>query len=303
MPRAIWHKGIGQKVQGALNLHTALRGRDSDLDFFLMLSSITGSIGTATESNYCAANAFLDSFASHRQNLGLPATSVGLGMISEVGFLHENPEIEAVLLRKGVHPFTEDEMIQIIDVALTPPPSEPVSKVDHLFGSYHHGQAHILTGLELHGFQNIRNKGFKRATQVLEDRRCAIIAGEFASSGQEKPADGQKISGLPRGIVAAIASNEGSAVPNETLLGATLSIVTEKLGSLLLVPATQLRQDTQLAEYGVESMLAAEFRADMVRIFRVDVPFAVLLDRRTNLQMVAELVATHVLACKSETVT
>ena len=32
-------------------------------------------------------------------------------MISEVGFLHENLGIEAVLLRKGVHPLSEDELL------------------------------------------------------------------------------------------------------------------------------------------------------------------------------------------------
>ncbi|KAF4632579.1 hypothetical protein G7Y89_g5546 [Cudoniella acicularis] len=118
-----WHGGMSQKVRGVWNLYHTLdsKGHAKTLDFF-MLSSITGSIGTATESNYCSANAFLNSFGSYLRSLSLPGISLGLGMISEVGFLHENPSTEAALLRKGVHQFAEEEFLQIIDVALTPPP-------------------------------------------------------------------------------------------------------------------------------------------------------------------------------------
>lgn len=119
MPADYWHKGLEPKMRGSRNLHQALAagGRDADLDFFLMTSSVSGSVGTATESNYCTANYFLDVFARYR--LGLPATSVGLGMISEVGYLHENPEIEAMLLRKGIQAISEDEMLHIIDISLS----------------------------------------------------------------------------------------------------------------------------------------------------------------------------------------
>ena len=91
MPNEYRHTGIDPKVQGTWNVHNAIKGKDSELDFFLMSSSISGSVGTATESNYCAANYFLNVFARYRWSLGLPATLVGLGMISEVGYLHDNP--------------------------------------------------------------------------------------------------------------------------------------------------------------------------------------------------------------------
>ena len=111
MPRDYWLAGLRPKVTGSWNLYNALSGREKDLDFFLMTSSVSGSVGTATESNYCSANYFLDVFARYCRNLGIPAVSVGLGMISEVGYLHENPEIEALLLRKGIQAINEDEML------------------------------------------------------------------------------------------------------------------------------------------------------------------------------------------------
>ena len=113
-----WHASIRPKGQGSWNLHNALRdgARDEQLDFFIMTS---GTVGTATLSNYCSGNAFLNSFARYRNSLGLPAISVGFGMISEVGFLHEHPDIEKLMERKGIHAINEDELLQTMDLALT----------------------------------------------------------------------------------------------------------------------------------------------------------------------------------------
>ncbi len=83
----------------------------ANLDLFLLTSSVSGTVDTATESNYCSANGFLDAFARWRRSRGQPCVSVGLGMISEVGYLHENLEIEALLLRRGIQPLNEDEFL------------------------------------------------------------------------------------------------------------------------------------------------------------------------------------------------
>jgi hypothetical protein len=66
MPNEYWHTGIDPKVQGTWNIHNAIKGKDSELNFFLMSSSMSRSVGTATESSYCAANYFLDVFARYR---------------------------------------------------------------------------------------------------------------------------------------------------------------------------------------------------------------------------------------------
>ena len=104
MTSEAWQAAILPKFKGTWNLHSAVEG--IDLDFFLIFSSVSGSVGTATESNYCAANAFLDSFTRWRRATGKPASSIGLGNIAEVGYLHENPEIEALLNRCGIQPLT-----------------------------------------------------------------------------------------------------------------------------------------------------------------------------------------------------
>jgi NADP-dependent 3-hydroxy acid dehydrogenase YdfG len=118
MSNEAWHTGIDPKWKGTWNIHHALQGHEDALDFFLLTSSVSGSVSTATEANYCAANCFLDGFARWRRAQGKPAVSVGLGMISEVGYLHENPDIEALLLRNGIAPLNEEEFLQVVEFAL-----------------------------------------------------------------------------------------------------------------------------------------------------------------------------------------
>lgn len=79
------------KVQGTWNLHHAsIELLKHPLDFFTMLSSISGVIGRQGQANYAAANTFLDAFASYRKSLGLRANSADLGMIVDVGHIAED---------------------------------------------------------------------------------------------------------------------------------------------------------------------------------------------------------------------
>lgn len=58
---------LAPKVAGVINLDTAIG--DESLDFMLLFSSVAGALGNAGQSDYAAANAFLDGFASHRNRL------------------------------------------------------------------------------------------------------------------------------------------------------------------------------------------------------------------------------------------
>ncbi len=74
---------LAPKVQGAWSLHLATR--DRLLDFFVMFSSASATIGNRGQSNYASANAFMNELAHYRRALGLCANSICWGPWAEVG--------------------------------------------------------------------------------------------------------------------------------------------------------------------------------------------------------------------------
>ena len=74
---------LAAKVRGTWNLHTL--SQKQPLDFFVCFSSISSLLGSHGLGSYGAANAFLDSIATHRQALGLPALTINWGPWGEVG--------------------------------------------------------------------------------------------------------------------------------------------------------------------------------------------------------------------------
>lgn len=86
------------KIQGAWNLH--LLTKDLSLDFFIMYSSIASYIGNLGQANYVASNMYLESFAQYRQHLGLPALTVSLDAILDVGALARDEQLKDLLVNK-----------------------------------------------------------------------------------------------------------------------------------------------------------------------------------------------------------
>ncbi|MBD2523535.1 type I polyketide synthase [Nostoc sp. FACHB-133] len=76
-------KVLAPKVQGAWNLHTLTK--DLPLDFFVCFSSVASLLGSPSQGNYAAANAFMDALVHYRRGLGLPGLSINWGPWAEVG--------------------------------------------------------------------------------------------------------------------------------------------------------------------------------------------------------------------------
>ncbi|KAJ5636925.1 reducing type I polyketide synthase 10 [Penicillium longicatenatum] len=260
-----WHTGIDPNVHGSWDLHHAIKGKDSQLEFFLMTTSFSGSVDTATESNYCAGNFFLDMFARHRHAQGLPAQAIGLGMISEVGYLHDSSEIEALLVCKGIQAINEDELLQIVDVSLSNKQLTAPHPVDY------NANAHVLTGLKPFGLMELRKKGFEVTNIAFRDPRAAVLA-RVLDNEDDGAAQTQSTRGLPADVAKAL--DEG--VP---LADAIQTSIASRLGNLVLLPLEKVQVAKPLAQFGMDSMIASKFRTWFFQAFEVDVHFLELMSK------------------------
>ena len=78
---------MGAKVDGTWQLHQHTLNRP--LDYFVLFSSAASLLGSPGQANYAAANAFMDSVAHARHEMGLPALSINWGGWAEVGMAAE----------------------------------------------------------------------------------------------------------------------------------------------------------------------------------------------------------------------
>ncbi|KAJ5549646.1 polyketide synthase, partial [Penicillium frequentans] len=277
-----WRTGTSAKIEGAWNLHNALSklDRENDLDFFVMTSSINGKIGTATEGNYCAANNFLDIFARYRRSLGLPAISLGLGAIAEVGYLHEHTHIEELLLRKGTRFLTESDVLQIFDLALSDAPTSahPSDVVT---------QSLLLSGVEVTTLQRFHQQGFETFWHSLNDVRFSILINTLKRSSGGAAAEQGTHESVLHGAIARKVASEVIAVVQKA--------ITQKLSHMVLIPVDKINIYAPLSDFAMDSMLASELRQHVFSLTKVDISFLTLMNPQTSVSGLCTIVSSSLL--------
>ncbi|WAQ97510.1 PPSD-like protein [Mya arenaria] len=91
-------KVLKPKLDGTWNLHLCFQ--DLQLDYFVMHSSVTSLLGNPGQTNYAAANSFLDSMALYRRSLGMSGQSINWGALA-IG-MAEDAQIANKLRHQGI---------------------------------------------------------------------------------------------------------------------------------------------------------------------------------------------------------
>ncbi|MGQ0838303.1 type I polyketide synthase [Actinokineospora sp.] len=109
---------FGPKVYGTWLLHEATKDLP-ELDFFVAFSSAASVVGGVSQSNYAAANAYLDQLCHWRAAQGLPALAVNWGPWSEVGMSARLSDLHVKALEhEGVKFFTPAKALRALAILL-----------------------------------------------------------------------------------------------------------------------------------------------------------------------------------------
>ncbi|RYP85129.1 hypothetical protein DL769_001033 [Monosporascus sp. CRB-8-3] len=242
-----WQGATEAKVQGTWNLHHALK--DQPLDFFVLLSSIYGVQGNPKQANYAAASTFLDAFVQFRQQLGLPASVVDLGVMEDIGFVSQNTAILKNLRRAGAQLIREKEFLGSLQLAirasLTPAPALPTATSTYI------NRAQFVVGLGQHP----------------PDARGLDLKVDGSNTNQSGEATHKEIDGsddeLQRFMADVLRDPTRSLLEDEA--GATQFLagqVARCLKTLLIFSDnSDLELDQGMADLGVDSLIAIELQS------------------------------------------
>lgn len=265
-----WVTSTRPKVDGALNLHRALAG--TELDFFVMTSSTSGTLGTPGQSNYAAGNSFLDLLAHHRVAQGKPAVSLVLPMVLGVGYVAEHPEVEEALKRKGIYGIDEEQLLRSFEAAIL---NQASANRAH----------HVVVGLDPAKLEKSINASETTDGFWLEDMRFRLLLDSLQSSNPGTASGGSDYTILAS-IKAAGSSAEAVAMISEHF--------SNKLSRLLLVDLDKFEDPSvSIASYGLDSMIGAELRNWIYKEYALDIPFQQLLGPTLTIGKFAALVCAN----------
>lgn len=228
-----WHDVVTPKVAGAWNFHNALQTLSIQVDFFIMLSSTAGIIGNRGQAAYAAANTFLDSFAAFRRSNGLPATSIDLTAVSDVGVLSEDSERAAATAQNfGNETLVEKEVLALVAAAIS-------GKTTLMAADQ------IITGLYVSP-ETVAANFWIQDGKFMKLRKAA--EAELAAAG---PGTGPTVS-LETAVKRAKDESEAENIIYDALAA--------KLSAVLMVPLEEMSPGSSIASYGLDSLVAIEIR-------------------------------------------
>ena len=263
MSAADFQAAIVPKLKGAQSLDKAFEG--IDLDFFVMTSSISATLGNPGQCNYSAANSFLDSLAWQRNLRRQAGTSLVLPMVLDVGVVSENESIEVSLGRKGMYGIDEQEMLRGFETAMSQPaprPDQPAPKM---------GDSQIILGLEPSELAKSINASETVDVYWYNDTRLRRIRAEVERAAQTTGTTRQG-GDFKKTLKLALAESFDTAIE------AIAQHVIKRASSILMVAVEDFEMEgASIAEYGLDSMIGAELRRWLFKEFGLDIPFQQLL--------------------------
>ncbi|MET7426650.1 SDR family NAD(P)-dependent oxidoreductase [Dactylosporangium sp. NPDC005555] len=246
---------LAPKADAAWRLHRLTE--DRPLAAFVLFSSLAGTIGSAGQAGYAAANAFLDALAAQRRARGLPATSMAWGLWDESSGMTANLDdvSRRRMSRNGIRPLSTGHGLALFDAALAG--GVPVV---------------VTTHLDRPGLRRLADAG--RLPAVFRD----LV-----------PAGPRKATAAPREAVASLAGRLAAQSPperTEHLLGLIRSAIVSVLDHRSL---ESVDLDLTFKELGFDSLMGVELRNRLAAAVALRLPATMVFDHPSPAALAAFL--------------
>lgn len=231
------------KVQGTWNVHQALQDTgNQELDFFTMLSSVSGVAGNKGQANYAAANTFLDAFARYRQEMGLPANTIDLGLVEDVGYVAKR-NLEGQLGKSEWTPLNERMLRKVFSYSIMQQERGQPINMD--------SSAQLITGIAYPLGRSI--------SDLAAEARFAYLGSANDNAGVANPGEGNEGSSQLDQAVRAFLMLQASGHETSKLVTSCVEFLATQVTRILRLE-TAVEPDKPLIAYGLDSLSAVELR-------------------------------------------
>lgn len=231
-----WQQGTRTKVGSSVNLDKHL----PDVEFFVMLSSLTGVAGHMSQANYAAGNTLQDALARHRTAHGRPARTLDLGAVESDSFLEADRRARIEGLGSVAVPI--GTVLRLVEAAVRDPLCDDAADSQVIVG---------MTTREAIPDTSATKRDRRFSTLRLASARAAGDAvGAGDADGEANPV--AVLAGAVSGAVASLSRAEG-----ELLVEAALAF---KLAGIFNIDPADIDAGRSPSHYGVDSLVAVDVR-------------------------------------------
>lgn len=260
---ASFQSALDPKVVGTYNLDRHL---PPGMDFFVLLSSLAGIHGAASQSNYAAANSFLDAFARFRQAQGQRCTSINLGVVDGVGYIAEWLEVAQNLNMAFVdHKVVrESDLHYLLKYTCNPRLNDPQTP----------WEAQILAALTTPAFVRrggvLQDHSWMRTPVFRHLYRMELASDDVGTAAEQVESAGSQLQGVQ-------SLAEAAAV--------VTNLFARRLARSLAVPVEDIDVNRPPYAFSVDSLVAVELLFWFSSEVHADVPVVQILGSSTIAQM------------------
>ncbi|CAI6338614.1 unnamed protein product [Periconia digitata] len=250
-----WKATTHPKIAGTWNLHRLL---PTELDFFVLFSSMAGLFGYFGQANYASANTFLDAFVQYRRAHGLVASVIDIGPIGDVGYVAVTPR-QQTNITSHIYPATEQDLLDILQLAITtPPPRLALQRPNSFHNPCQYAQIPWST-LSITDPSN--TSIWKRDPRTAIYRNLEQISATISGSETSN-----KIRYFMNTLVA-----EPHKLNDQASVDLLASAIGRRVSTFLMREGQDLDTSQSLSDLGVDSLVAIELRNWWKQSLGVDV--------------------------------